>query len=104
MAGNMPCSTLFVANLEKECTEQLLRDAFGETPGFRRLKMLSQRTKSSLLCGILGCSICSLCKTVSSWKDHWNRGERRYQNRICQNQNVRVKLSFATGFFRSSYN
>ena len=30
MAGNMPCSTLFVANLEKDCSEQQLRDVFGE--------------------------------------------------------------------------
>lgn len=42
MAGNMPCSTLFVANLEKDCSEQQLRDVFGDTPGFRRLKMLSK--------------------------------------------------------------
>lgn len=42
MAGNLPCSTLFVANLEKSCTEQQLRDIFGETPGFRRLKMLNK--------------------------------------------------------------
>lgn len=42
MAGNLPCSTLFVANLEKGCTEQLLRDTFSDLPGFRRLKMLSK--------------------------------------------------------------
>ncbi|KAK2572986.1 RNA-binding protein [Acropora cervicornis] len=30
MVGNMPCSTLFVANLEKDCSEQQLRDVFGE--------------------------------------------------------------------------
>jgi len=42
LAGNLPCSTLFVANLEKTCTEQQLRETFGECPGFRRIKMLSK--------------------------------------------------------------
>lgn len=34
------CSTLFVANLGKSCTENDLHDVFCRTSGFRRLKML----------------------------------------------------------------
>jgi len=40
--GNPPCSTLFVANLGKNCTEKELKDLFGTFPGFRRLKMYSK--------------------------------------------------------------
>ncbi|KAK3737800.1 hypothetical protein QZH41_015856 [Actinostola sp. cb2023] len=38
-AGNPPCSTLFVANLGKNCTESELHNLFGRLPGFRKLKM-----------------------------------------------------------------
>lgn len=40
--ANPPCSTLFVANLGKNCTEKELKDLFGGFPGFRRLKMYSK--------------------------------------------------------------
>lgn len=39
ITGNLPCTTLFVANLEKGCTEQQLREIFARTNGFRRLKI-----------------------------------------------------------------
>lgn len=39
ITGNLPCTTLFVANLEKGCSEQQLREIFARTHGFRRLKI-----------------------------------------------------------------
>ncbi|XP_050396939.1 protein couch potato isoform X1 [Patella vulgata] len=36
---NMPCSTLFVANLGQFCSEQELKDLFGTFQGFCRLRM-----------------------------------------------------------------
>ncbi|KAJ7553619.1 hypothetical protein O6H91_06G105500 [Diphasiastrum complanatum] len=36
--SNPPCSTLFVANLGKTCSERELLEVFARCPGFRRLK------------------------------------------------------------------
>ncbi|XP_037078995.1 cell wall integrity protein scw1-like [Pollicipes pollicipes] len=42
LAGNTPCSTLFVANLGQTITEQELKEVFGSLPGFTRLRMLTK--------------------------------------------------------------
>ncbi|XP_037086163.1 protein couch potato-like isoform X1 [Pollicipes pollicipes] len=42
VAGNTPCSTLFVANLGQNVTEQELKEIFGSLPGFTRLRMLTK--------------------------------------------------------------
>lgn len=45
--ANPPCSTLFVANLGKNCTEKELRALFATFPGFRRLKILYSNSKGN---------------------------------------------------------
>ncbi|KAF0292455.1 Protein couch potato [Amphibalanus amphitrite] len=42
VAGNTPCSTLFVANIGQNVTEQDLKEIFGSLPGFTRLRMLTK--------------------------------------------------------------